>query len=71
MEKMDLSENPLSQVGARASHVVAVLFRVEKMQLLRRRYEYDAVVFDSRPGIETVTRPSVQKHNDTLLKYAY
>lgn len=56
---MDLSENPLSQVGARASHVVAVLFRVEKMQLLRRRYEYDAVVFDSRPGIETVTRPSV------------
>lgn len=68
---MDLSENPLSQVGARARLVVAVLFQIEKRQLLRRRYEYDTVVFASRPGIETVTRPSVHKHNYTLLKYAY
>lgn len=68
---MDLAENPLSQVGAKASLVVAVLFQVEKRLLLRRRYDYDTVVFDSRPGIETVTRPSVQKHNYTLLKQAY
>lgn len=63
---MDLSEDPQSQVGARASLVVAVLSQVEKRQLLRRRYEYDAFVFDSRPGIEF--SPSVQKHDYTFIK---